>query len=172
MAQQHTHHTTAFNIKAFPIVLVCDNLSSPANCGAIFRLADAFGIQEIAFCGKAPNLNSSRLKSLARNAEKTVAHTHADDCANYLKQLKKDGFQIIALEITQSSKPINHSKIDIKKPIALVIGNEKFGVSESVLKITHNAVHINMYGVNRSMNVAQATAIALYEITNQQTLSR
>ena len=54
-----------------------------------------------------------------------------------------------------------------KSPIAIVIGDENFGVSESILKISDDIIHIDMYGHNSSMNVVQATNIALYELTKQ-----
>ena len=51
--------------------------------------------------------------------------------------------------------------------MGLILGDENFGVSEFVLEQCDAVVHINMYGNNSSMNVAQATSIALYEFTKQ-----
>ncbi|MEJ6791494.1 MAG: adenylyl-sulfate kinase, partial [Lacinutrix sp.] len=48
-----------------------------------------------------------------------------------------------------------------------IIGDENFGISESILKQCDTTIHINMFGQNSSMNVVQATNIALYEITKQ-----
>lgn len=83
-----------------------------------------------------------------------------------IEHLKQNGYQIISLEITHSSQPIHTFNISRKKPIALVVGNENFGVSEQILKQSE-AIHIEMYGQNSSMNVVQATSIALYELTKQ-----
>ena len=49
----------------------------------------------------------------------------------------------------------------------MIVGNENFGISESVLKKVDQTVHITMYGNNSSMNVVQATAIGLYVLTKQ-----
>jgi tRNA G18 (ribose-2'-O)-methylase SpoU len=52
--------------------------------------------------------------------------------------------------------------------MALVVGSEINGVSAEILNISNQIVHINMYGKNSSMNVVQATSIALYEIINNK----
>ena len=51
------------------------------------------------------------------------------------------------------------------KKVALIVGNEISGISEELLKLADNRLHITMFGRNSSMNVAQSAGIALYEIT-------
>jgi tRNA G18 (ribose-2'-O)-methylase SpoU len=79
----------------------------------------------------------------------------------------KENFEIIALEITNTSVPIQKITTPKGQKIALLIGNEIDGVSEALLAIANQTTHITMYGNNSSMNVVQATSIALYEISNQ-----
>ena len=78
---QLTHTQTSFQKKDFPIILLLDNITGEANLGSLFRLADAFGIQKIIFCGSEPNLNSNRLKRTARNTWKTVNFEFQEDSA-------------------------------------------------------------------------------------------
>ena len=49
--------------------------------------------------------------------------------------------------------------------MVLIVGNENFGIDKDLLEWSDQKVHINMFGINSSMNVAQATGIALFEIT-------
>ena len=84
-----------------------------------------------------------------------------------IEKLKDRDYQIISLEITTTSQPIYNFKFSTKKPIVLVIGDENFGVSEAILNQSNAIIHIDMFGKNSSMNVVQATNIALYEITKQ-----
>ena len=49
----------------------------------------------------------------------------------------------------------------------MVVGAERYGISENILNILDDCYHIEMYGQNSSMNVAQATSIALYELTKK-----
>ena len=91
----------------------------------------------------------------------------AEDSPEFKTELKSKKHYLVALEITSSSKSLNHFSFPTNQPIALIIGDENFGISESLLKLCDAVVHIPMYGQNSSMNVVQATNIALYEITKQ-----
>ncbi|PNQ72974.1 RNA methyltransferase [Hanstruepera neustonica] len=163
---QRNHYNTTFTQKQFPIVIICDNISNAANIGSLLRAADAFGVEKIIFCGD--DLALSRKSTRAsRSAEKVVAYELNCDIQTAINSCKESNYQIIALEITTDSIPLNNFKVKSNSPIALIIGDENFGVSESILDQCHNKLHINMYGQNSSMNVVQATSIALYEITKQ-----
>ena len=74
---------------------------------------------------------------------------------------------IISLEITEKSIPISNLKLTKNSKIVFIVGDEKHGVSASILEISDHIVHIEMYGQNSSMNVAQAASIGLYEFTKK-----
>ncbi len=162
---QLTHETSIFQEKKFPLILVLDSLMSPANVGSIFRLADAFGVKKVLICGTAVDLNSSRLKRTARATVDNVSYEMHDSTAAACEALSKRGYFLAALEISSSSAPVESLDYGRFEKFALVVGNERGGISENVLKITNKQLHINMFGKNSSMNVAQATGIALFEIT-------
>ena len=161
---QLTHDTTNFENKQFPVILLLDNITSEANIGSIFRLADAFGVQKLIFHGTTPNLNSNRLKRTARNTHNTVDFEVFEDATQAIGDLKNSGYKMTAIEITSESKPISNFQLEAEK-ILLVAGNERHGISDEILKNCDTAYHIEMFGKNSSMNVAQSLGIALYEIT-------
>ncbi|RSK38572.1 TrmH family RNA methyltransferase [Mangrovimonas spongiae] len=163
--KQLTHYNTTFKKRTFPIILVCDNITNAPNVGSLFRTADAFGVEKIIFCGSEIPTGRKMTKT-ARSTEKVVPYSVSKNISQTLNLLKQEGYQLIALEITKTSQPIENLKLDNKK-IALVIGDENFGVSELALNYCNTQYHINMFGQNSSMNVVQATSIALYEITQQ-----
>lgn len=167
MAIQLTHKESNPSQRSFPIVLVCDGVQSPANIGAIFRICDAFGISKIYFCNAVINFYSSRLQKTARNTQLYVPYSVKNNTASELNKLKNDGYTIISLEITDSSTTIEKLPELKTEKLALVIGNEKQGISEEVLNISDLFTHIDMYGKNSSMNVVQATSIALYALINK-----
>lgn len=136
-----------------------------ANIGSIFRLADAFNIEKIIFCGSPFNPVSNRLRRTARSTQARVIFEFAENTSEEILKLKDKHYKIYALEITSNSIPLEkiNFKNDIK--IALIIGNERHGIEESLLNLADQIVHINMFGQNSSMNVTQATGITLYEIT-------
>jgi len=163
---QLTHYNTNFSKKSFPIILVCDNVTNARNIGSLFRIADALGIEKLLLCGEYISLGRKMLKT-ARATEKVVDFEIRVSVIASVEDLKQKGFRIISLEITENSIPLHSYQFSKEKPIALVVGDENFGVSEEILKLSDVILHINMFGQNSSMNVVQATNIALYEMTKQ-----
>lgn len=166
MNQQKTHYNTTLESHDFSIILCCNGMESPANIGSIFRLADAFGVEKILFDTAFIDTKSARLRRTARATEKNIPFKFAIDLHKQIEQLKKENYSIFGIEITDSSTSLNTAQF-INSKIVLVLGNESLGISKSILEICNSHLHIDMFGLNSSMNVAQATGIALYEITKQ-----
>lgn len=162
---QLTHQQHKTNTKEFPVTVVLDQVIGEANVGSIFRLSDAFGIKEIVFGKIRPSLTSKRLKKTARNTQEYVKFQYQENLEKFIIQKKENGYKIIALEITESSIPLQDLSLQPSENIILIAGNENFGISENILQQCDKIVHISMFGNNSSMNVAQAVGIALYEIT-------
>jgi tRNA G18 (ribose-2'-O)-methylase SpoU len=163
---QLNHYNTKFSKRTFPITLICDNVTNTPNIGSLFRIADAFGVEKLVFCGDHIPLGRKITKT-SRATEKVVNHETSKSILKVVETLKKGGAQIIVLEITDTSQPIHNVQFSKEKSIALIVGDENFGVTETVLKLSDQIIHIDMFGQNSSMNVVQATNIALYEITKQ-----
>lgn len=163
---QLSHYNTNFKKRTFPIILVCDSVTNAPNIGSMFRVSDAFGVEKLFLCGKQININRKALKT-SRATEKNVDYEIEENAFEVVETLKNKGYQITSLEITENSRPIHALRFSDKKPIALIVGDENFGISEDILKLSDQIVHIEMFGKNSSMNVVQATNIALYEITKQ-----
>jgi tRNA G18 (ribose-2'-O)-methylase SpoU len=163
---QLTHYNTKFTKHTFPITLVCENVTNAPNIGSLFRIADAFGIEKIIFCASEIPMGRKMTKT-SRATEKVVDFEVNESTSLVINQLKAKGYKIVSLEITDNSTPIHNCQFSKKQPIALVIGDENFGVSEPILTLSDAIIHIDMFGQNSSMNVVQATNITLYEITKQ-----
>jgi len=167
MEQQLQHTNNRFTKKQFPVTLVCDRANSPANIGSIFRIADSFGIEQIYFCGLDITVLSKRMLRTSRSTHEIVPYQQYDNTKETVLNLKDKGYTIFSLEITDNSIPISRCNISASEKIALVIGEENSGVSQEIIDLSKQCIHINMYGNNSSMNVAMATGIALYEITRK-----
>ncbi|NER15926.1 TrmH family RNA methyltransferase [Spongiivirga citrea] len=139
----------------------------PANIGSLFRIADAFGVSKLLFGNATIDFNSKRILRTARATINHIEHACLDNIEDEISNLVTEDYQLIAIEITENSIPLSSFNIDLSKKIALIVGAENFGVSEAVLRLVHTTVHIDMYGHNSSMNVTQATGIALYELSKQ-----
>ena len=163
---QLSHYNTNFKKQTFPITLICDNITNAPNIGSLFRTADAFGIEKIIFCGENIELGR-KVSKTSRATEKAVNYSINQDIHQIINHYKEKDYDIIAVEITSDSEPIHNYSFQSKKPIAVIIGNENFGISEDILSLCDDTIHIDMFGQNSSMNVVQATSITLYEITKQ-----
>ncbi|MGB6268788.1 MAG: TrmH family RNA methyltransferase [Olleya sp.] len=163
---QLTHYTTNFKQQQFPVTVIAENVTNAPNIGSLFRTCDAFGVEKLVFCGSNIPLGRKMTKT-SRATEKVVNYEVTESALDLVKTLKSDGYTIVSLEITGNSKTLHDFKIKNKQPIVLIVGDENFGISEDILKLCHTIVHIDMFGQNSSMNVVQATSIALYEITKQ-----
>ncbi len=167
MSQQLEHHQIGHIPTKAKLTLVIPELSSPANLGSIFRIADAFGVQCIFVTKNVQQLmQSNRFKRTSRSTEQYLSTKLYSSTENLLKQLQDSGSHLVALELTNKSQDI--STYHFKNPnMALIIGHEKMGLSEDILEQIKPHLHINMYGNNSSLNVAQCLGIALYEISKQ-----
>ncbi|MGB0983471.1 MAG: TrmH family RNA methyltransferase [Saprospiraceae bacterium] len=146
-----------------PLSLLLDSLDDAKNIGGIFRIADAANISHIYLYNCNHSLADKRLQRTARSTQKYVPSSIVSSFEDFLN-LKKQ-YQTIALEITSQSIP--YTSLDINSPVLLIIGAENQGVSKEILEEMDVSIHIPMHGINTSMNVMTATAVATFHIINQ-----
>lgn len=142
----------------FPIALLLDGVNNPRNIGVIFRLAEAARLHCIYSINTPEFDDSKKLTKASRSTEKYIPH-HPLSSLNELEALK-DTYQIIGLEITTHSIP--YHQFTPQKPILLVLGSEQHGISDEVLTLIDQCIHIPMFGIKTSMNVAVAAGIGVY----------
>lgn len=152
------------NNNRHPIALLLDGLTDIRNIGALFRVADAARVAKIYLyqCNFQPN--NKKIQRISRSTLQYVPfqilHTLEE------VQTLKNNHQLVGLEITSESIP--YTQFIPQKEILLIIGNERSGISEKLLELTDNCIHLPMYGINTSMNVTCATSIAVYDILAKQ----
>lgn len=150
------------------VVLILDNIRSSENVGAIFRTADAVGVSKIYLCGVTPapldrfGRVVSKIAKSALGAEKTLAWESLASTARAISKLKKEGYEVVALE--QSPKSIPYRTYKPKKKYALILGNEVDGVEKSTLEKVDVIIEIPMKGEKESLNVSVSAGIALFQI--------
>ena len=162
------------------VALVLVNIRSAQNVGSILRSADCFGVNEVIFVGYTPypklvddtrlphmaDKITKRIHKTALGAEVTMPMAVFTTINESIGYLKAKGYQIAALEQSNQSQNIN--QLTMQQSIALLLGNEVTGLPEAVLKLCDIILEIPQYGLKESLNVAAASAIALYAIRNQE----
>ena len=147
------------------ITLVLDRLRSAFNTGNIFRLADAIGVTEVLCCGYTPAPPHPRLEKTAMGADHWVKSRSIGDTLDAIRTLKGQGFSIVAAEVSSRAKYVWDYPFHF--PLALVFGNEAWGVDPQVLAECDGVVSLPMAGTKTSVNVANCAAAVLYSIVEK-----
>ena len=153
------------NIKRNPIYLVLDRIIDTYNIGSLFRLADAIAVEKVFLCGEMEYPPSSRIHKAAVGTEQWTPWEKKDSTLKTVKELKKKGIQIIAVE--QDSRSISYKQLNPNFPCAIVVGNETEGMEKIVLDEADIIVELPMYGVNKSFNVWGSGAIVAYKVIEE-----
>ena len=144
------------------------NIRSAHNVGAVFRSADAFGVQRLLLSGYTPSPPDASISKTALGAEKNVAFKKIDenDLPEMMEDLKINGYRILGLEQAVQSKDIHTYQLQSRKN-CLLMGNEVTGVDEILFKFIDDMILIPQYGHKHSLNVSVAAGVALYAFTDK-----
>jgi tRNA G18 (ribose-2'-O)-methylase SpoU len=153
-------------------IVILDNIRSTFNVGSIFRTADALGVGQIILGGTTPTpvdrfgRERKDIAKVSLGAEKSVPWKYEKDVLGAIKKLKKEGYQIIAVEQAENSVDYKAIKINKKSKIVFVLGAEVDGVNKKILKLADVIAEIPMQGVKESLNVSVSFGVALFRILN------
>jgi len=156
------------------LVIACAPLRSNINLSRIVRSAGCMGVRKVIACGAA-----RVIQKIARNSvddgdapglvvagdEPGVEIEIHRTLPPVLKDLRAQGYQLVALEQTTNSTSI--FDFPFERKTALIVGNERSGLDEEELRQVHRVVEIPMYGLPYALNVATATAMTIYEYCRQ-----
>ena len=143
-----------------PLFLVLDGVSDVRNFGAIVRTALCMEVDAILIPTKgSASINSEVVKTSA-GAIFNIPVCRSDNLFLGVKYLQNSGFTVVAAS-EKGEKPV--TDLDFKGPVAVVMGDEGKGVSESVIKKANFLARIPMNKKFDSLNVSVATGIILYE---------
>ncbi|MCL5018967.1 MAG: TrmH family RNA methyltransferase [Patescibacteria group bacterium] len=149
-------------IKRNPIYLVLDRIVDTYNIGSLFRLGDAIACEKMYLCGQMEYPPSSRIHKAAVGTEAWVPWEKKESTLKTVKELKKKGIQIIAIE--QDTRSIHYRDLKPNFPVALIVGNETQGLEKEVLDQADIIVEMPMFGVNKSFNAWGSAAIVAYKV--------
>ena len=147
------------------VVIVLDNVRSAHNTGSAFRTADAFGVDKVFLGGITPVPPSPELRKVALGAEEVVPFQHVQDVVELVRQLKKDGYTVVAVEQTVNSVKLDQFRRDSGTRYALVFGNEVDGVQQEVVDQCDFSLEIPQKGTKHSLNVSVSVGVVLWALT-------
>jgi 23S rRNA (guanosine2251-2'-O)-methyltransferase len=156
-----------------PIAVILDEVRSALNVGSVFRTADAFACAEVILCGITATPPNREIMKTALGSTESVAWRHFSETEMALETLKKEGYILIAVEQADTTILLQdidnqlfekYSK-DLK--IALILGNEVDGVSETAIKMAKHVVEIPQFGTKHSLNIAVTAGIVVWEFAKR-----
>jgi tRNA G18 (ribose-2'-O)-methylase SpoU len=149
-------------------VIVLDNIRSVLNVGSIFRTANGLGVDEVILCGITPtplDKKGEKRKDFAKVAlgsEESISWRYNEHARDIVKEYKKAGFHIFALE--QDARSLDYKKVQSEENIVLIVGSEVDGVQKELLEYADTIIEIPMLGLKESLNVTIAFGIAGYKL--------
>jgi 23S rRNA (guanosine2251-2'-O)-methyltransferase len=146
-----------------PVTVVLDSVRSMHNIGSIFRTSDGFAVEQICLCGITAQPPHREIEKTALGATQSVNWTYHEDAVSAVKQLRADGYQIIAIEQAENSLMLNEFIPNKNTKYALIFGNEVNGVSDEVMQIIDTCIEIPQFGTKHSFNIVVSAGIVLWD---------
>ncbi|MDB5223467.1 MAG: tRNA guanosine-2-O-methyltransferase [Chitinophagaceae bacterium] len=170
MTPERYHRLTSVLNKRQPdLTVVLENVFDPHNVSAVMRTCDAVGIQDVFILNnRIPPHKKWGYRSSSTAAEWLTIHqfTNIDECFTELRKRYK---KIYATHLDEKSTTLH--QLDLTESIALVFGNETFGVSEEITKLVDGTFIIPQVGIIKSLNISVACAVTLYEAFRQKQMA-
>ena len=151
-------------VAKLPVTLVLDNVRSEMNVGSVFRTADAFLIERICLCGITPQPPKSEIHKTALGAEESVAWQYYPTTLAAVQELNAAGYLVCSIEQVHDSVSLADFAVDVKQPLAIVLGNEVKGVSQEVVDASDRCVEIPQEGTKHSLNISCCAAIVMWHV--------
>lgn len=149
------------------LTLFMEEVHMQHNLAAIVRTADAMGINNVHATWDIDAIRLSR--NVASGSQKWVrVHSH-DTTKEAIAVMRSQGMQIIATNLSDTA--IDFREVDYTKPTAIIMGQEKFGISDEAIALSDQDVMIPMVGMCQSLNVSVASALIMYEAQRQREIA-
>ncbi len=167
--ERYDRLTSVLDKRQPDITVVLENVYDPHNVSAVMRTCDAIGIQDVFILNtRIPPHKKWGYRSSSTAAEWLTIHqfTNTDECFTELRKRYK---KIYATHLSEGAVMLH--QINLTESIALVFGNETFGVSEEVTNLVDGTFIIPQVGIIKSLNISVACAVTLYEAFRQKQIA-
>jgi len=164
--ERYNRLTSVLNHRQPDLTVVLENVFDPHNVSAVMRTCDAVGIQDVYILNdRIPPHRKWGYRSSSTAAKWLSIHqfTDAEKC---FEEVRKRYGKIYASHLGTNSSDMY--SLNLAESIALVFGNETFGVSDEIRKYCDGDFIIPQVGIIKSLNISVACAVTLYEAFRQK----
>ena len=152
-----------------PVTVVLHDIRSLYNVGAFFRTADGAGVRELVLSGITARPPRKEIAKTALGAEDVVPWRGVDDLPAWMSAWTRSGGHLVAVDTTPGA--IDLYEWTPQWPVALLFGHEVEGLPADVLAHCDVHVRVPMLGHKRSLNVATAAGVVMYDLLRQWRLA-
>lgn len=149
-----------------PVGLLLDNVMTPYNVGAILRSAAAFRVTHLWLAGTSASPDHDKTRKTSLGTERFVAWSVVGGAADGAAAARAEGMEVVGVELAAGAQPLGEAVF--AGGVCLVLGHEDRGLSNDALAACDRFAYVPLPGKVGSLNVATATAIALYEVRRQE----
>lgn len=150
-----------------PLVVVLDSIRSMNNVGSVFRTCDAFKVEKLYLCGITACPPNREISKTALGATESVIWEYAEDVVALTLRLKSEGYRVFVVEQVDESVMLQNVDFQQHEKVAVILGNEVFGVDDRLLPVCDGAIEIPQFGIKHSLNVTIAAGIVIWEIAKR-----
>ncbi|MCR5094345.1 MAG: RNA methyltransferase [Lachnospiraceae bacterium] len=148
-----------------PLILVLENLQDPGNLGTILRSAEAAGVTGILLVGDCADIYSPKVSRSTMGAVFRMPAIHVADIEEALRRLKEHHIRCVAADVHTD---LSYDTSDLTAAVALLIGNEGAGLSQTALAGADQRITIPMHGAVESLNAGVAASVLAFEAARQR----
>ncbi len=164
--ERYKRLSTVLSHRQPDLTVVLENVFDPHNISAVMRTCDAVGIQDVYILNnRIPPHKKWGYRSSSTAAEWLNVHQF-DDAEKCFEEIRKRYQKIYTSHLGNSSTDV--FSLDLTQSIALVFGNETYGVSEDIRRFSDGDFIIPQVGIIKSLNISVACAVTLYEAYRQK----
>lgn len=150
-----------------PIVLVLDNVRSLNNVGSAFRTADSFLLESLYLCGVTGTPPNAEIEKTALGATESMAWKHFKSTKDVVSELKQNGYKVYAIEQVEKSTYLQNFNYNKNEKIAIIFGNEVYGVEQEVIDSCDGSIEIPQLGTKHSLNISVSIGIVVWEVAKR-----
>ena len=154
-----------------PVYLILENIYDTYNIGGLFRLADGLGVTALYLCGETTSPPNNRIHKASCGTYKVVPWKYFPSVSHALDDIRLNHnptgpLTVVAIE--QSATSIPYHSFTPTFPVAVIVGNETTGVTQSTLALCDCILEIPMWGINMSLNVIVSAGIVSYHLVSNR----
>ena len=144
------------------LALILDGLGTPTNVGSIIRTAAAYSIDKVWLGATTPGPEHGGVAKTALGTDRYLEFVVSDTTVAAVTAAKAEGYLVIGIELAESARPLHELKLPAD--VCLVVGHEDHGIGKAAIVVCDTLAYLPQLGRVGSLNVATATALAIYEV--------